>query len=333
MAKFVIFEGETLADIAKRLGVSVRTVSRRKAKAKADGDLVVQAKPVNPPKKSKTTKRKKVEPVPVTTPQPETPAPKTKAKAKTKAKTKPVEPQRFVVTVTDTEAFIIDTKTNLNRTISNKDETYTRIREQCLNNDYNFEWLFKSLEQTKKGFTHNNIFIDLTGVYINGVKLDDELGELLVQMMLSDELDANNKFIKFLDKLSHNPKAEIQSELAGFLRFNDITINNDGDVVCYKRVAHDFKDLYSGTYDNSVGKTVRMTRKSVDDNRSNLCSHGLHVCSKSYLPFYKEDNASNKVIEVIVDPKDFVAIPTDYNNAKARVCKYFVSSVVDYKRQ
>jgi hypothetical protein len=66
-----------------------------------------------------------------------------------------------------------------------------------------------------------------------------------------------------------------------------------------------------------------MDRDDVDPDRNRTCSAGLHCCSQEYLPEFG-CGAGNKIVEVRVDPKDVVAVPTDYNNTKMRVCKYEV---------
>ena len=137
-----------------------------------------------------------------------------------------------------------------------------------------------------------------------------------------------NHLIKFADRLAGNPSYRAVNELYEFLEATDININEDGYVECFKRVNGDSTDVYSRTFDNSVGKVVQVPRNMVDEDSERTCSYGLHVCSKAYLNSY----SGSKIIKVLVDPADFVAIPKDYygtdeNNqvkAKARVCKYKV---------
>jgi hypothetical protein len=134
--------------------------------------------------------------------------------------------------------------------------------------------------------------------------------------------------IKFANKLALNPSYRAVNELYDFLEATDIRINEDGYVVCFKKVQSDFTDVRTGTFDNGVGQTPSIPRNMVDENSSNTCSYGLHVCSYAYLNSY----AGAKIIRVLVDPADFVAIPEDYYGkdssgmvkAKARVCKYYV---------
>jgi hypothetical protein len=134
--------------------------------------------------------------------------------------------------------------------------------------------------------------------------------------------------IKFANKLALNPSYRAVNELYDFLEATDIRINEDGYVVCFKKVNAKFTDVRTGTFDNSVGQTPSVPRNMVDEDSSNTCSYGLHVCSYAYLNSYPGE----KVIRVLVDPADFVAIPEDYYGkdmngmvkAKARVCKYYV---------
>jgi len=130
-------------------------------------------------------------------------------------------------------------------------------------------------------------------------------------------------FVKFLDNLTKNPLKSVINELYLFLEANDIPITNDGYFLAYKKVRADYKDIYSGTFDNSVGKTVSMPRRDVQFDREITCSTGLHFCSKSYLSHYSSSE-NDHIMIVKINPKDVVSIPSDYNNAKGRCCKYEV---------
>lgn len=174
---------------------------------------------------------------------------------------------------------------------------------------------------------------------INGVEQDIH-GKLLPRIM--EALSKGGKdgvefqgLVNFTSRLVHNPSYRAVNELYEFLEASDILINEDGMVECFKKVRGDFTDIHSGTFDNSVGKVCQVPRNFVDEDSERTCSFGLHVCSRAYLPSFgwAEDN---RVIKVLVDPADFVAIPKDYYSvdglgqvkAKARVCRYEVVSEV-----
>lgn len=129
--------------------------------------------------------------------------------------------------------------------------------------------------------------------------------------------------IKFLSNLMENPSKIAQNELYGFIEACQLPITADGHFLAYKMVRNNFKDIYSGSMDNSVGQVLTMPRDSVDDNRNHTCSRGLHFCSEGYLGHYGTCNVDQVVI-VKINPRDVVSIPSDYNNAKGRACRYEV---------
>jgi hypothetical protein len=135
--------------------------------------------------------------------------------------------------------------------------------------------------------------------------------------------------VNFLERLYNNPSKTAIDELFLFLESTDLPITYDGYFIAYKIVKEDFKDIYTGKLDNSVGQVLSMPRFEVDDKRSNTCSSGLHFCSRTYLANYgssKQD--TDKCVLVKIDPADVVSIPSDYNNAKGRTCKYEVVGVM-----
>ena len=122
-----------------------------------------------------------------------------------------------------------------------------------------------------------------------------------------------------------NPSKTAVDELYLFLEACELPITEDGHFIAYKIVKNDYKDIYSGTLDNSIGKTVSMPRNAVDDDRNRTCSAGLHFCSKDYLSHYGSGSRSNdRCILVKINPADVVSIPADYNNAKGRTWQYTV---------
>lgn len=127
---------------------------------------------------------------------------------------------------------------------------------------------------------------------------------------------------KFLNNLMQNPSMRAVNELYGFLEKGNLPITPDGCFLAYKAVRNDFKDIHSGTMDNSVGQTVSMARNAVDDNKDRTCSYGLHFCSVEYLKSFA--NRDGNVVILKINPRDVVSIPSDYNDTKGRACKYEV---------
>jgi hypothetical protein len=128
-----------------------------------------------------------------------------------------------------------------------------------------------------------------------------------------------------------NPSKRSVDELYGFLEKNSLPITPDGHFLAYKKVRRDFKDIHSGTMDNSPGTIVEMERNQVDDNKDQTCSTGLHFCGLSYLEFFGDRNS--RVVIVKIDPADVVSIPSDYNGAKGRACRYEVIGEMGVKAE
>jgi len=130
-------------------------------------------------------------------------------------------------------------------------------------------------------------------------------------------------YIRFLENVMENPSSQAVKEMYTFMEAAKMGITDDGCILGYKKVTEDYKDIYSKTFDNSVGSVVEMRRNQVDDNREQTCSTGLHFCSMSYLPNFGTSRG-NRVVIVKVHPRDIVSVPVDYQFAKARCCRYEV---------
>lgn len=135
-------------------------------------------------------------------------------------------------------------------------------------------------------------------------------------------------YMRFLDKLMNNPSKRSVDQLYGFIEKHRMGIADDGDILAYKVVKDDYRDIYSSTFDNSPGQIVQMVRNRVDDDPDNTCSQGLHVCAFSYLSEYGT-NLGLRIVICKVSPADVVSIPSDGDSAKMRCCRYEV--VGEYK--
>ena len=124
----------------------------------------------------------------------------------------------------------------------------------------------------------------------------------------------------FMKNLFSNPSKRAVDELYGFLESGNMPITADGHFLAYKKVRDDYKDVYSGTFDNSVGQVVSMIRNKVDENKDNTCSSGLHFCSFEYLKSF----GGSRIMILKINPADVVSIPSDYFQQKGRTCRYEV---------
>ncbi len=155
----------------------------------------------------------------------------------------------------------------------------------------------------------------------------DKMNVSVLEFLSADNSDLSelNPILNFVENLMLNSSHSSVAELYDFLDACNLPITSDGYFLAYKKVRFDYKDIYSGTFDNSVGMAPRMERWQVDDNRHQTCSVGLHCCSYDYLEHYGSTTKdSHRVVVVKVNPRDVVSVPSDYNNQKMRVSSYKV---------
>lgn len=163
----------------------------------------------------------------------------------------------------------------------------------------------------------------------------EDLPPALVQKVLSilrDGLPLEH-FERFWERLEKNPSSSSVNELIDFLSYKELPITEDGYFIAYRGVNDNYYSVHGNTKTkvlqgavdsngrilNSVGSTIEVLRREVDDNRDQGCSYGLHVGSLDYASCW-----GPKVIVVKVDPADVVSVPKDSACQKCRVCKYEV---------
>ena len=130
----------------------------------------------------------------------------------------------------------------------------------------------------------------------------------------------------FLENLMLNPSNRAVEELYGFLEASSLPITDDGCFLAYKSVRQDYMDHYSGTMDNSVGSVVSMERNKVDEDKDRTCSYGLHFAAHEYASGF---GSSGRMVVLKINPRDVVAIPSDYANQKGRCASYEVIEEVE----
>lgn len=210
-------------------------------------------------------------------------------------------------------------------TVTNEDSRFNEVIYAIKNKLWNdLRNILEPLENIKSyvnSYADKDISIYNGVVTYKGTELHSTLTERLASM-LEDGYDIG-PLAKFLANLMDNPSYRAVNETFDFLEASQLPITEDGCFLAYKRVRDDFKDIFSGKIDNSPGATPSMPRNMVDEDKSRTCSNGLHFCAREYLPYYGT-SGGGKVIMVKINPRDVVAIPEDYHNAKGRCCYYEV---------
>ena len=141
--------------------------------------------------------------------------------------------------------------------------------------------------------------------------------------------------LNFLDNMSQNPSDHAIVELFDFMENKHMPITMDGCFLAYKAVRNDYKDIYSGTFNNNVGDICSVPRNQVDNNRDNGCGKGLHVGAIDYAKSYggidsdNDNDGGNQLVICKVNPRDVVSVPTDHKFQKLRTCRYEVVAKFD----
>lgn len=208
-------------------------------------------------------------------------------------------------------------------TVSKTHLTYQKVIDAIKAEDWD---LLKSVIEPAKvvlDYGQGNVTIQDGVLLWKGVEMHSYLATKIIEM-LKEGLPIE-PMIRFMHNLMANPSNRAVTELYGFLEKGGMPITPDGHFLAYKKVRDNYFDVHSGTMDNSVGKVVSMERNAVDDDKDRTCSAGLHFCSRSYLNNF----GGARVMIVKINPADVVSIPSDYNDAKGRACRYEVIGELD----
>jgi hypothetical protein len=207
-------------------------------------------------------------------------------------------------------------------TVDNDHHNYQKALEAVRNSDWETFLDAVDLARKVRDYVHStNVEIKDGMINWNGETIHNTLTKRVIEFMQKDL--PFKPMLNFLCNLMENPSKRAVDELYDFLEVGELPITEDGHFLAFKNVKSDYKDIYSGTFDNSVGSICEMRRNQVDEDKDRTCSYGLHFCSIAYLPNFLDSNGGKTMI-VKINPKDVVAIPADYNNTKGRTCRYEV---------
>jgi len=198
---------------------------------------------------------------------------------------------------------------------------YTKIIEAIKVQDWDAFVKLTDIASSINAYATDDVCVKDGVVYYQAMPVHNTLANRIVKFMR--EGLPFMPLCKFLENLMQNPSHRAVNELYDFLEAGELPITTDGCFLAYKNVKSDYKDIHSGTFDNSVGKVCEMPRNQVDEDKNQTCSKGLHFCSIAYLPHFSDSCGGHTMI-VKINPADVVSIPADYNNTKGRTCKYEV---------
>jgi hypothetical protein len=197
-------------------------------------------------------------------------------------------------------------------------------------------------QATRDGLADNGLtFVSPTEILLNGVALDPALTKVLFDTLQSG--DNGSSLVKFAKRLDENPSRKSREQLYGFIKANDLTIDEDGYIIAYKGVTTDENGGYvscaagpgnvngveftHAQLPNNVGDIVTLDRRLVDDDSNRGCSVGLHAGTYEYASTF----GSGITLTVKIDPADVVSVPHDCSYQKVRVCRYEVLATTEEK--
>ena len=184
---------------------------------------------------------------------------------------------------------------------------------------------FNNIKTQLISWSNDRLSIQGNSVLFDNEPVPAELENHLINLFKEDPENKTNSltaWTNFIAKLGDAMNLDTHNRLFAFLRYNDLSIDQDGDVLAWKVVRNDYKDIYSGTIDNSVGAEPSMPRTKVNFDPTQTCSYGLHACSFGYLSSF--GSVGNPVMILKIDVRDIVSVPVDYDGRKIRVCRYKV---------
>lgn len=190
----------------------------------------------------------------------------------------------------------------------------------------------------------DRISYDGANVLMDGDPIHSVLADQLVRTIEQGTSEDYTALAKFWEKLASNPDEHSREQAYDWLSCHKFQITEDGDVVGYKGVNLVDDGVYrSGwasrvpnvpsayvngqpiepmsTVPQKIGDVVTMPRSEVVHDPTQACERGLHVATRGYARGY------GTLLEVHVNPRDIVSVPTDGSGEKVRVCRYFVAGV------
>jgi len=109
-----------------------------------------------------------------------------------------------------------------------------------------------------------NVTIKDGEVLFQGEPIHNTLTTRMINMV-DDGFDIGH-LVLFLENLMKNPSYRAVNELYTFLEVGSIPITENGTFLTYKKITEDWKDIHSGTFDNSIGSTPTMPRNHVNED-------------------------------------------------------------------
>lgn len=238
-----------------------------------------------------------------------------------------------IITANSVIAIINGVPSSIDSNHPNFDAVSTGLTTSSLTTDEVLD-MMKPIRELKRALAESAFYDTESGIQIdiNGYPfpLAPELQSEVLRVYRSNgDLTPMENFVR---NLAANPDKDVHRQLYGFLQACGLTLTEDGHFLAYKRINHDWTDIYTGKIDNSPGQLVEMPRFAVEKNPNITCSHGLHFAAWDYLSSYS-NRSDDRTVLLKINPADVVSIPSDYRNMKGRASRYLVLREVERDRE
>lgn len=180
-------------------------------------------------------------------------------------------------------------------------------------------------------------------VLVDNDPVDSSLTRKLVEI-----IDAGEEFsalVNYFENVYANPEPHSREQLYVWLNNHQVPITPDGYLVAYKGMHRssdeegeyfrptthgpiivDGEEGSSRELKQRIGSVVEMPRSDVRHDPRSACSVGLHIGSYEFARDY-----GGVLLEVHINPRDVVSVPSDAGGRKIRVCRYKIIGPVHAK--
>ena len=216
---------------------------------------------------------------------------------------------------------------------------FARIVEGILAGDASVAELFDVAQAVATKFRNLSERVSVANgrVYFDGDEVNDSLTKQILRFI--DEGNDFRPLVNFFEKVQQNPEQHSRENLYRWLDAADFTLAANGDIIGYKGIASDGNGGYvsihsgraivngevvEGRIPNAPGSIIEMPRSEVTFDPSVGCHTGLHIGTWDYAYSFGRGG----VLEVRVNPRDVVSVPTDSGDQKLRACRYEVVDIL-----
>ena len=218
---------------------------------------------------------------------------------------------------------------------------YDRIVEGALAGDDSIIELFDIAATAAQKFSRLSERVTTANgrLYLDGEEVDNALSAQVLRFM-DEGVEDYKPLVAFFENVQANPNEHSREQLYEWLSRRDFTITADGMIVGYKGVdpqddgtflsissgkAIVDGEVVTGRIPTNLGSIIEMPRSEVEWDPTVGCHTGLHVGTFDYASSF----GRGAVLEVHVNPRDVVSVPTDSDAAKVRCCRYNIVAKID----